>query len=129
MAKYEITADKIAQFQRATCTTGNRELAVAYLEAEEGLLDGAIESYRADGRAYAAKTAAIRKAVIDEYGAAVAARAAAAVVVGGSPLLDAAKAREKQARAALDDFADIKPPKVPVGPGPSRNTARTYLDQ
>jgi len=43
------------------------------------------------------------RALIDEYGAAVAARVAAAVVIGGSPLLDWAKAREACALAALDD--------------------------
>ena len=42
------------------------------------------------------------KALIDEYGSAVAARVAAAIVAGASPLLEAAKEREIAARQALD---------------------------
>lgn len=50
MAKFKITTDKITQFYRATCTNGDEKTAIAYLESEEGLVDGAVKSYQADQR-------------------------------------------------------------------------------
>lgn len=43
---FKITQDKIAQFVKIT--DASVEVAVAYLEAEEGLLDDAIRSYVGD---------------------------------------------------------------------------------
>ena len=48
MTVFKITACKLAQFTRATCTGGSEHIGRAYLEAEEGLLDAAIASYQAD---------------------------------------------------------------------------------
>ena len=45
-----ITPEKITQFQRATCTTGNEKIAIAYLESEEGDVNDAVTSYQADQR-------------------------------------------------------------------------------
>jgi len=47
----KITADKITQFERATCTTGSEHIAEAYLESEEGCVNSAVASYQADQRA------------------------------------------------------------------------------
>ena len=43
---FKIYQEKIAQFQKVT--DASKEVAVAYLEAEEGLLEFAIRSYVAD---------------------------------------------------------------------------------
>ena len=45
-----ITPEKITQFQRATSTTGNDQLAIVYLESEEGDVNDAVTSYQADQR-------------------------------------------------------------------------------